>query len=194
MYHQVIFPRFMLKMAALALALCLLGACGPAPESPSAKSAKLRGLARQDLAWLETRLLPLMEEESPKKLDFENTLKKYFRTRVSGRTPTVVNVVVLDETYRMVAGRNYSPGSPEGKPPAKLGVDYSKYDAIIKNIEAGGIRSGAFYLPQGQILSVAVPFLTKRREFLGVVGISFYAREIEKWGVTREEFLKIDFN
>lgn len=75
------------------------------------------------------------------------------------------------------------------------GMDFSKYDVVIKNIKNQSISQERLYLDNKlEIFLICAPFLD-RGKVVGAVWLSLEAAKVrESWGISTEEFLGIDFN
>jgi len=73
--------------------------------------------------------------------------------------------------------------------------NFSSYDVVKQTLKNRRINQQRFYLQDGSQLYIICAPIMEGENLLGILALSLNAAEAKsRWGLTAEEFLKIDFN
>jgi len=180
-------PVFSLKKIILLISLVFplfLVSCST-PEPPRDEAGALRDLVRETRHSFENPLYKALNGNDGE--EARDLLEKIRLELSVGRNPANYAAGLLDRDGVVVASVSSGSASP--------GIFFSRYESFRQAMTKRKILPVRFYLQGGdKLMTVMVP-IQKGGSVHGVLAVAIFEGEMkDRWGLTEEGFLSLDFN
>jgi hypothetical protein len=171
--------------AALLLSLAVLASCAPSAPGPAAESFKKEVQATK--ASLAPSLMDAVSRREPRLA--RSVLERQCALAGKSGSPFTCGITVLDHQGITLASATLAPGEPMKR------LDYSRYEVVMKALKERKIVKAKLYLQDRTTLYVVGIPLVRQGEALGLLVLAFDAADLrDRFGLTEEEFLRVDLN
>ena len=161
---------------------------------PLSQNAQIfRKQTLEDFNHLTSKLVPALNSDSP--VIEAGAVLKDFLLDLHGAGRVILGVGMLNTSGSYLTGY-----SLEDKATGKLlkneykGMKFASFEGVEKIVESGKIVQAPLYFRDTRVLVIGFP-LVKGDNLLGIVYFSFNSDEFVKgWGISEQEFLRIDFS
>ena len=168
---------------ALLLALALIASCAPSTPGPAAESFKKEVQAtKESLAPL---LMDAVANREPRSA--RSILERQCALAREGGRPFSCGITVLNSHGITLASA--TPGEPIKR------LNYSRYEVVMKALKERKIVKAKLYLQDRTTLCIVGIPLVRKGEALGLLVLAYDAADLrDRFGLTEEEFLRLDLN
>jgi hypothetical protein len=169
--------------AALLLSLALIASCAPSAPGPAAEAFKKEVQATKE--FLAPSLMDAVASREPRSA--RRILERQCALAGKSGRPFSCGITVLDTHGITLASA--TPGEPIKR------LNYSRYEVVMKALKERKIVKAKLYLQDRTNLYVVGIPLVRQGEALGLLVLAFDASDLrERFGLTEEEFLRVDLN
>jgi len=189
MMHDATSGRLARRALGAVLLFCLTLSAGCTPSSPGPSGAgdtfRKEVLAARDS--LAPALMDAVASREPRSA--KRILEQRCALAKEGGSPFACGITVLDNHGITLASATIAPGEPIKR------LDYSRYEVVMNGLKERKIVKTKLYLQDRTTLCVVVIPLVRQGEALGLLVLAFDAADLrDRFGLTEEEFLKVDLN
>ena len=189
--RQKKFHRHRLRLLSI-FTLCITVACSGS-TSLSDDAINFKNQTLKDLLALEAVVRPGLSQNHTAQF-IDNAIKAFFNTIIDRKKHGGCTVAVLDKDMQLITGRVLQESSSQGDGIDPALRDYNYLKSEFKGIELNQIVQTILYYRQNRIYVVSKS-VNKDVEIVGFIFVAYHADGFEKqWGISAEEFMKIDFN
>lgn len=170
---------------ALLIGMALLAGCAPSPSGPPGAGESFR---KEVLATRESLAPVLMDAVAGREPRSAHGIleQRCSLAKEDGR-PFTCGITVLDRHGITLASA--TPGEPIKR------LDYSRYEIVMKALSLRKIVKAKLYLQDRSTLYVVGIPLVRQGDVVGLLVLAFDAADLRnRFGLTEEEFLKLDLN
>jgi hypothetical protein len=166
------------------LVLALLWGCQSQEPPLSPKAAAFAQAVREVISRFAPVLVgPVSQRDIPA---IQAELERFYSGEKHDGKLALLRLTILDNSGVVIA--NYPPDTT-------IGDDFSKYTAFAQALQNKCLAQEKLYGPDGDELYAVYAPLLDRDKIVGEVRFLLDAEKVkDKWGVTTEEFLSIDFS
>jgi hypothetical protein len=185
MKSNYLFGNVLYPFCRAIILMCFAGIILGCPAEKPPISRKAQSFKQDMLMMLKTYSTPLVVPVAQgDKKAIDEIIEKLIKEK-KDNLPVPDAVDVLDKNGIHKAGY------PKDVP---LGYDYSQYRITPQVLQKGKYAQGRFYSHGAKAYCVLAP-LRQKDKIVGALAISYWDKKMEEeWGLSEEEFLKIDFN
>jgi hypothetical protein len=170
---------------ALLFCMAFLAGCAPSAPGPAAESFKKEVQATE--ASLAPSLMDAVASREPRSAS--SILERQCALAGKSGRPFSCGITVLDPHGIALASATLAPGEPIKR------LNYSRYEVVMKALKERKIVKAKLYLQDRTTLCVVVIPLVRQGEALGLLVLAFAAADLrDRFGLTEEEFLRVDLN
>jgi len=172
-------------VVALLFCMAFLAGCAPSSPGPTGAGESFRKevlAARESLA---PSLMDAVASREPRLAG--NILEQKCTLAREGGSPFTCGITVLDPHGITLASA--TPGEPIKR------LNYSHYEVVTKALKERKIVKAKLYLQDHTTLYVVGIPLVRQGKVLGLLVLAFDAADLrDRFGLTEEDFLKVDLN
>jgi hypothetical protein len=170
---------------ALLFCMTLLAGCTPSQTGPPGAGESFRKEVQAARDSLAPALMDAVADREPRSA--RTILDKQCALAKEASNPFACGITVLD--HHGITLASATPGEPIKR------LDYSRYEVVMKALKERKIVKAKLYLQDRTTLYVVGIPLVRQREALGLLVLAFDASDLrDRFGLTEEEFLRVDLN